>query len=87
MDFSPTPELIEEALRAALRERKAAREAFERGIIGGAKRMTALEHAMAVDGFEAAWERLQQVENRVTELKRMAGPELAARVVKEEGGE
>ena len=86
MDFSPTPELIEEALREAIREREQARATFERAIVGGAARMTAAEHAMAVDSAQALWERWQQAEARVTELIRMAGPELALRVVAQEEG-
>jgi hypothetical protein len=86
MDFSPTPELIEEALRLAIRERDQARAQFERGIVGGSKRMTASEHAMAVEGYQGLWERWQAAENRVDALIRMAGPELALRVVADEEG-
>jgi hypothetical protein len=86
MDFSPTPELIEEALREAIRERKQARATFERSIVGGAARMTTNEHAMAVETAQTLWERWQAAENRVTELIRMAGPEMALRVVAQEEG-
>jgi hypothetical protein len=86
MDFSPTPELIEEELRRAIRERDHARLVFERGITGGARRMTAAEHAMAVDSVQTFWERWQAAENRVTELIRMAGPEMALRVAADEDG-
>jgi hypothetical protein len=84
MDFSPTPELIEEELRIAIRERKQAHAEFERSMVGGAHRMTAAEHAMAVDSFQSLWERWQAAENRVTELIRMAGPDMALRVVADE---
>jgi hypothetical protein len=86
MDFAPTPELIEEALREAIRERDQARRRFERGLAGGASRMTAAEHAMAVDTAQTLWERWQAAESRVTELIRMAGPDLALRVLAEEEG-
>ena len=86
MEFEPTAELIEEALREAIRERDQARLGFERGITGGAARMTSAEHAMAVDTAQTLWERWQEAERRVTELIRMAGPELALRVVAQEEG-
>lgn len=86
MDFSPTPELIEEELRRAIRERDRARAAFERSVTGGAHRMTMSEHAMAVDSVQSFWDRWQAAESRVTELIRMAGPELALRVVADEEG-
>ena len=86
MDFSPTPELLEEALREAIRERQQARETFERSIVGGAARMTSAEHAMAVDTVQTMWERWQAAEGRVTELIKMAGPELALRVTAQEEG-
>ena len=86
MDFEPTPELIEEALREAIRERNKARETFERSLVGGAARMTTAEHAMAVDTVQTLWERWQAAESRVTELIRMAGPELALRVTAQEEG-
>jgi hypothetical protein len=84
MDFSPTPELLEEALREAIRERDSARATFERSIVGGAARMTSAEHAMAVDTAQTLWERWQQAEGRVTELIRMAGPDMALRIVNQE---
>jgi hypothetical protein len=84
MDFAPTPELIEEALREAIRERTQARRSFERSITGGAARMTSAEHAMAVETAQTLWERWQAAENRVTELMRMAGPEMALRVTAQE---
>ena len=86
MDFEPTPELVEEALREAIRERNQARETFERSLAGGAARMTAAEHAMAVDTVQTLWERWQAADRRVTELIRMAGPDLALRVTAQEEG-
>ena len=46
--------------------------------------MTSAEHAMAVETAQTLWERWQAAENRVTELMRMAGPEMALRVTAQE---